>query len=100
MRIAIISLMLAAAGSSASFAQDTQSSHNPAVKDSAARGVTAPARGRNSFTQGQAKKRLAKAGYMVSALTKDANGAWTGTATKDGQSVTVMLDYKGNVTTR
>ncbi len=81
-------------------AQEAQSSHNPAVKDSAPHSVTAPARGHNSFTEKQARKRLAKAGYTVAALSKDADGVWVGTATKDGKSVTVGLDYKGNVTTR
>lgn len=83
-----------------SLAQEAQSSHNPAVKDSAPHAVTAPAAGRNSFTQHQAMKRLAKAGYTVSSLTKDSSGAWMGSATKGGQSVTVALDYKGNITTR
>ena len=33
----------------------------------------------------------------VSGLTKDDKGIWRGTATKDGKSVKVALDYKGNV---
>jgi hypothetical protein len=38
-------------------------------------------------------------GYSdVGALTKDANGVWTGTAKKGGQSVTVKVDFQGNVT--
>ncbi len=96
------SLIVAAAliASTATFAQEAQTSHNPAVKDSTAHAVTAPAKGHNSFTEGQAKKRLAKAGYTVASLTKDADGAWMGMATKDGKSVTVALDYKGNITTR
>ena len=74
-------------------------SHNPAVKDSSPHGVAAPAKGSNSFTRGQATKRLAKAGYTgITGLTKDANGVWMGTATKDGKSVQVGLDYKGNIT--
>jgi hypothetical protein len=32
----------------------------------------------------------------VGALTKDDGGVWRGAATKDGQSVQVWLDYKGN----
>ena len=97
-RTIIAAAVLVAAGSAG--AQEAQSSHNPAVKDSAPHSVMAPAKGRNSFTEGQAKKRLAKAGYVADALTKDADGAWTGTATKAGKSVTVMLDYKGNITTK
>ncbi len=85
---------------SVAVAQEAQSNGNPAVKDSAPHAVTAPARGHNRFTEGQAKKRLAKQGYTVTSLTKDASGAWMGMAMKDGKSVNVMLDYKGNVTTR
>ena len=57
-----------------------------------------PAHGRNSFTMKQAKHRIAAKGYaQVTGLKKDPDGVWRGTATKDGQSVQVWLDYKGNV---
>lgn len=83
-------------------AQDAQSgSHNPATKDSKVHNVAAPAKGHSSFTENQAKGRLAKAGYTnVSDLKKDDSGAWQGTAMKDGKTVNVTLDYKGNVTAR
>jgi hypothetical protein len=58
----------------------------------------APLEGANSFTEGQAQDRVTAAGYGdVSALTKDDMGIWRGTATKDGKSVKVAVDYKGNV---
>ena len=58
----------------------------------------APLSGANSFTEGQAKDRALAWGYAgVSALTKDDNGIWRGTATKDGKNVNVAVDYKGNV---
>ena len=76
-------------------------SHNPAVKDNSVGHVAAPAGGRNSFTEMQARGRMAKAGYSgVSTLAKDANGVWRGTAMHGGKKVHVGLDYKGNVTTR
>jgi hypothetical protein len=57
-----------------------------------------PARGANSFSRGEAQRRIAVRGFQgVSALQKDAGGVWRGTATKDGQSVGVWLDFKGNV---
>jgi hypothetical protein len=57
-----------------------------------------PAKGANSFTRHEAAKRIASKGYSgVANLKKDRNGVWRGTATKDGQSVQVWLDYKGNV---
>ena len=75
--------------------------HNPAVKTTAARPVAAPASGANSFTQDQARGRLAKAGYRsVSTLTKDKDGVWRGTGIRAGKTVHVGLDYKGNVTVR
>ena len=57
-----------------------------------------PAKGANSFTKGQARKRIQHKGFShVTGLAKDQDGVWRGTAQKDGQSVNVWLDYKGNV---
>ena len=57
-----------------------------------------PARGANSFSQGEAQRRIGAAGFQgVGALTKDNGGVWRGTASKDGRSVAVWLDYKGNI---
>jgi len=56
-----------------------------------------PARGANSFSQDEGRQRIGAAGFQnVAALTKDGGGVWRGTATKDGRSVGVWLDYKGN----
>lgn len=64
-------------------------------------GSTAPAAGANSFTESQAKDRIEKAGFTsVSNLKKNDDGIWVGTATKGGANVEVMLDYKGNVTSK
>jgi hypothetical protein len=58
----------------------------------------APLEGANSFTEEQAKDRILAAGLdLPSALTKDEKGIWRGTATKNGSSVKVAVDYKGNV---
>ena len=55
-----------------------------------------PARGANSFSEGEARRRLERNGFQgVGTLHKD-SGVWRGTATKDGQAVQVWLDYKGN----
>jgi ABC-type transport system substrate-binding protein len=54
--------------------------------------------GANSFTEAQAKERLEAAGYTnVSALRKDDQGIWRGTATKYGRQVNVGIDFKGNI---
>ena len=55
-------------------------------------------KGANSFTEGEARSRLDRAGYKdAKDLKKDADGIWRGTATRDGKSVKVGLDFKGNV---
>lgn len=57
-----------------------------------------PAKGANSFTAGEAQRRIEKEGYMtVVDLKKDDDGVWHGRATKDGASIGVWLDYKGNI---
>ena len=58
----------------------------------------APIKGANSFTEGQAKDRVIAAGFTsVSSLVKDGDGVWRGSAMKDGKSVKVAVDFKGNV---
>ncbi len=57
-----------------------------------------PLAGANSFTESQAKDRIAKAGFAdVQSLKKDDQGIWRGQAKKDGKEVSVALDYRGNV---
>ncbi len=56
--------------------------------------------GANSFTQGEARAHIEHAGFTnVSALVKDGNGVWRGSARRGGRTVKVGLDFKGNVTT-
>jgi len=60
--------------------------------------AAAPARGANSFTEGEARRRIESNGYRnVSDLTKDDDGVWRGTAQKGSQEARVWLDFKGNV---
>jgi hypothetical protein len=74
---------------------------NSAINSSSKAAVEAPVKGRNSFTEGEAKSRIEKAGFSnISELKKDDNGVWRGRASKDGRSVDVSLDYQGNVVTR
>lgn len=88
------------------FAQATppanpQAPSNPAVSTDTKPKAGAPAPGANSFTEAQAKSRIEGQGFsQVSALTKDADGIWRGTATKDGKSMNVTVDYQGNVVGR
>ncbi len=57
-----------------------------------------PARGANSFSAGEARRRIQGEGFQnVVRLHKDGGGVWRGKGVKDGQQVAVWLDYKGNV---
>ncbi len=72
--------------------------NNNAVNSSGQNNSNAPVAGRNSFTEGQAKSAIEKAGYTkVSDLKKDDNGVWRGKASKGGSSTNVSVDFQGNV---
>ena len=89
----LVTLMAALAISTTAFAQ------TPAVKSPSANNPAAPVPGANSFTENQAKSRIEGAGYTnVTALKKDDNGVWTGSANKGGKTVVVKVDFQGNVT--
>jgi hypothetical protein len=104
MRLASASIIAFVAGTAFAFAQTPPATSdnapsNPAIKTTEGNNPGAPAQGANSFTEGQAKARIASRGYAnVSGLAKDTNGFWRGKAMKDGKAVNVTLDYQGNVT--
>ncbi|MGO8249199.1 PepSY domain-containing protein, partial [Rhizobium johnstonii] len=59
---------------------------------------TAPVEGANSFTESQAKDRIAEAGYTyVKDLKLDDKGIWMAAVIKDGKAVAIALDYQGNI---
>ena len=54
--------------------------------------------GANSFTEGEARRRIAGAGFGdVSTLTQDGNGIWRGHGQREGRAFDVGFDYKGQV---
>jgi periplasmic protein CpxP/Spy len=54
--------------------------------------------GANSFTEGQARRRIEDRGYTnVDQLRKDQNSIWQAEAMKDGRRVRVGVDFRGNV---
>ncbi|MDG4882712.1 DUF4142 domain-containing protein [Mesorhizobium sp. WSM4884] len=70
----------------------------PAVKSASTPKPPAPVPGANSFTESQAKNRIQDAGYTdISSLAKDGQGIWRGQAKKGGKTISVALDYQGNV---
>jgi len=76
----------------------TQVTSLPAFAQTQPAQTASPQPGANSFTEGEAKSRLEKAGYSnVDGLKKDDQGIWRGTASKNGKAVKVGLDYKGNI---
>lgn len=77
---------------------DATAGGNAAIKAPHPTNDGPPAAGHNSFTQGQAKGHIENSGYTnVTGLSKDADGVWHATATKDGKTHSVSLDFKGNV---
>jgi hypothetical protein len=57
-----------------------------------------PLAGANSFTEAQARERMAAAGFStIGALRKDDSGIWRSTAQKGGKTVNVAVDFKGNI---
>jgi putative membrane protein len=107
--------LAAVLGAGAALAQSEQRQGNPAVKSTqpnsdqsssrgAAGGDAGSARlepGSNSFTESQARSKIEQAGYQnISDLKKDEQGIWRGKAQKGGQTVSVGLDFKGNVATQ
>lgn len=76
----------------------TTDGNTPAVATPDTKNPTAPVEGANSFTEGQAKDRIEKAGYTgVKDLKKDDKGIWMASGMKDGKAVMIALDYQGNV---
>jgi hypothetical protein len=94
-----LALLCASAGSAwAQTAPTTTDGNTPAVATPDTKKPTAPVEGANSFTEGQAKERIEKAGYTeVKDLKKDDKGIWMAAGMKDGKAVMIALDYQGNV---
>ena len=97
-----LALALVGLSCSSAFAQTPPANPGPGTPAIAKPDVTspgAPVAGANSFTEAQAKARIAAAGYSdVSALTKDKDGVWRGKGSKSGVTADVSLDYQGNIT--
>lgn len=101
MRLILTMALVAAAISTVAIAQPANRDANtPAVNTpNSPPNPGAPVAGANSFTEGQAKSRIESNGYAnVSELRKDDQGVWRGKAVKDGKSVSISLDFQGNVT--
>jgi hypothetical protein len=101
MRLLTATAIAAVLATSIAYAQDTPAQsgpQNPAIKSTEQNNSSAPVAGANSFTMSEAKSKLVASGYThVRKLKKDSSGVWRGTATKDGQSGPVSVDYQGNV---
>ena len=115
MKLVLIMTLAAALSAGAALAQSEHRQGNPAVKSpqpnsdqsssrGAAGGDVGSARlqsGSNSFTESQARSKIEQAGYQkVTDLRKDNRGIWRAKAQKGGKTVSVGLDFKGNVATQ
>ncbi|MGH7030165.1 MAG: hypothetical protein ACREE9_19720 [Stellaceae bacterium] len=100
---AAIMLLTGSALADVAIAQNTPPEANPhpstpAIATTNANNPGAPAVGANSFTEAQARSRIAKAGYTnITDLVKDKDGVWRGKAYNGSTNVPVALDYQGNV---
>lgn len=95
-RISAIAALCLAAASLASPAHGQGSSSPPARTQGQQGAQLEP--GANSFTEEQARSRIEQAGYQnVTELRKDDQGIWRARAMRNGQQVTVGLDYRGNI---
>lgn len=99
MRIMALAISAALFAASTAIADPAQSGpQNPAINTDSGNNSDAPVKGANSYTESEAKSRIAAMGYShVGGLKKDDNGVWRATASKGGQRVHVSLDYQGNV---
>ena len=77
----------------------SETPRNTAVDTTPTTGDAGPTPGASSYTEAQARSAIESAGFTgVGELTQNANGLWQGSATKDGKSVSVSVDYRGAVT--
>lgn len=104
MKATILTIAVLSMASTAALAQrepapmTPPAGESPAITAPPAPASAAPVPGANSFTEEQAREHIGRAGYSnVGALMLDDNGVWRGTASKDGRTVNVGLDYQGNV---
>jgi hypothetical protein len=109
MRLASATLAALLALSASAIAQTNASPTQPSDSGSSNPAVTVKPKGSpestgsvepgsNSFTEGQARSRIEAQGFTnVMELRKDEQGVWRGRADRNGQTVNVLLDYRGNV---
>ncbi len=105
MKKMIFAAALACASAVAAYAQTTTvpatDGDTPAVATPDTPSAAAPVEGANSFTEAQAMERIEAAGYTgVADLKLDDKGVWQATAMKDGKSMSVAMDYQGNVVSK
>jgi hypothetical protein len=101
LRLGVASLVLACTIGAVSAQTTAPAANDPARPATAANTKQTekpPLAGANSFTETQARDRIAEAGFKdVKNLKKDGNGVWRGIANKGDSQVNVALDYRGNV---
>lgn len=71
----------------------------PSVTTPDSTNPAAPVKGKNSFTESQAKDRIEKKGFTnITNLKLGEDGVWRASAQRNGVPISVALDYQGNIT--
>lgn len=95
--MAALALALSIGTASAQTATPGAPADKPA-RETPTNATNPPVPGANSFTEAQARDRIAAAGFQdVKSLKKDDQGVWRGMAKKGDTQVNVALDFRGNV---
>lgn len=100
-RSSAMAMVLTAGFAGVAWAEDAPAAADapkPAIVTQDANNAAAPVAGANSFTEDQVTDRLKEKGITdITGLAKDADGIWRGTGMQNGKSVSVALDYQGNI---
>jgi putative membrane protein len=98
LRFAVAAMALACTIGTVSAQNTTPETTAAPARETSANATNPPLPGANSFTEAQARDRIAAAGFNeVKELKKDDQGVWRGMARKGDSQVNVALDYRGNV---
>ncbi|MCG7505946.1 PepSY domain-containing protein [Mesorhizobium retamae] len=92
---------LAIAGAAVAQQQPSQQTApiKPSVTTPDSTNPMAPVKGKNSFTESQARDRIEQKGFAdITNLKLGEDGVWRASAQKNGVPISVALDYQGNIT--
>lgn len=96
--VAALALAFTVSAAAAQTATPAPGASDQPARSTSSEATNPPLPGANSFTETQARDRIAEAGFQdVKNLKKDDQGVWRGIAKKGESQVNVALDFRGNV---